>query len=105
MVGLEGRTRIEGPYGTIDRLVSCEYFRIDRVRVDAGSVEPLHHRQPLVWMVLSGEGVLEGEVETTLRSGVTAYLPPRLDGVSLRAATAITWLEVSFPQADPRTLA
>jgi len=100
-------THLEGPYATIDRLVSCEYFRIDRVQVEAGMHEGLTHEQPRVWMILEGAGTISGDFgETvTLPKGRTVYLPPKLSNATLTADAAMTWLEVSFPQAQPGTLA
>lgn len=99
-------THIEGPYGTIDRLVNCEYFRIDRVQLAKDAREPLQQRQPLVWMVLAGAGVIEHEHgRDDVGIGRTLYLPPQMTGVTLTVSEPMTLLEVSFPQADSGAIA
>ncbi|MCC6679367.1 MAG: class I mannose-6-phosphate isomerase [Phycisphaeraceae bacterium] len=89
-----------------DRLVRCEYFNLDRLKLEAGNSLSLKHVQPQVWMVLAGAGRITGDFDAVaLTQGVTVYLPPRLSRAVLHAAQAMTWLQVTFPQAEDHRMA
>ncbi|MEX0886750.1 MAG: type I phosphomannose isomerase catalytic subunit [Phycisphaeraceae bacterium] len=104
----EKQVRVPGRGTTRTQLVTCEYFRIDRIEAEADYSEPLPVDQPLVWMTLAGEGVVTygDRTETRVVAGQTTYLPPAMQAASLRVgAGRLTWLEVTFPQAERGRLA
>ncbi len=103
----EPNTKIQGAFADVTRLVTCEYFRIDRYRVDAAQEQALSHSQPVVWMVLGGSGVIscDGAPEVTFGRGQTLYIPPGMQDGNLHVDPGTTWLEVTFPQAEDARLA
>ncbi len=97
---------VDGESAVRDRLVKCEYFNLDRLKLESSKALALKHAQPQVWMVLAGAGKITGDFdEVALSRGVTVFLPPRLSNAALSAAQAMTWLQVTFPQADDQRLA
>lgn len=93
---------------SVERLVACEYFRIDKVTAVAGFQDDAGEDQPTVWMVLDGRGELTGNGQTIpFRGGDTILLPPTrgmADG-RVNITSDAHWLEVSFPQAQATRLA
>ncbi len=103
----EPNTKVQGAFAEITRLVACEYFRIDRYQVDQAQEQALSYAQPVVWMVLEGNGAIscEGAPDVTFGRGQTLYIPPGMRNGKLRLEAGTTWLEVTFPQADPSSIA
>ncbi len=98
------RTHVAGLFTTVTQLVSCEHFKLEKVRFTEGVEEPVPYDEPVVWMMLEGEaritvkGVREAVV---LRRGDTVLLPARMDEPVLKTLTDCVWLEVTFP-TSPR---
>ena len=91
---------------TVERLVSCEFFRIDKVTAVAGFSDAAGEDQPTVWMVLEGRGEVSGGGQTVpFGPGDTILLPPGIDGGNVNVTEDAQWLEVSFPQAETKQLA
>lgn len=93
---------------SVERLVACEFFRIDKVTAVAGFEDAAGEDQPTVWMVLDGRGELHGNGQTiNFHSGDTILLPPTaaMRGGRVRVSGDAQWLEVSFPQAQSSRLA
>lgn len=90
---------------TVERLVECEYFTIDRVKMEAGYAASHNEVDPVVWVVLEGGVVVTCEHEspsarrTEVGLGRTALLPAEMAGARFEAVEATTLLEVRFPQA------
>jgi len=103
----EPNTKVRGAFADITRLVSCEFFNINRYEVDAAQEQALSYTQPVVWMVLEGEVNIscDGVSDINVGRGQTLYLPPGMTKANLRADADTTWLEVTFPQAQPSSLA
>ena len=103
----ELNTKVQGEFADITRLVACEYFRIDRYQVDQAQDQALSYSQPVVWMVLEGNGSIscDGAPDVTFGRGQTLYIPPGMRNGKLRMDAGTTWLEVTFPQADPPSIA
>ena len=88
------------------RLVQCPYFRIDRYRAPGGFEDELREGQPAVWIVLDGSGqIISSGATTEFAMGETLFLPAGLRHGHVQLSEAATWLEVTFPQAEPGTLA
>ena len=97
----EKRTHIAGMFTAVSRLVSCEHFRIEKVRMSQGYGQEVPYNQPAVWIVLEGEGVLEtAEADPVpFHDGQTLLLPAGMDGAKVQLTADTVWLEVTFPQA------
>ena len=91
----------------VTRMVTCEYFRMDRVEADAGFEDAAGQSEPTVWMVISGRGTLtcESADDTPFGPGDTVLLPPAMSGGRVRVDEDAVWIEVGFPQADQGQLA
>ena len=98
----EKDTQITGESATIRALVNCEYFRIDRIEVEAGYNAQIDYDQPVIWMVLAGGGELlcDGIEPIKFGTGHTILFPPGMSGGSATVDDQTAWLEVSFPQAE-----
>ncbi|WP_432797260.1 type I phosphomannose isomerase catalytic subunit [Poriferisphaera sp. WC338] len=102
----ELNTTVEGEHATITHLVTCDYFRVDRVQVKAGYECELQRNQPVVWMMLEGDGrfSMESEPDTKYATGQTLLLPAKMRPSLFTADTDTTYLEVTFPQADSNSI-
>ena len=94
---------LQGQYGPIRRLVSCEYFRMDEVKLSAGFEQAVSYRQPTLWMIIAGGGAIacDGAGVTQVSEGRTVLLPPGMKGARLTLSADTTLIEVTFPQAEP----
>lgn len=103
----EKRVTVEGEHATRTSLVECEYFKVDRVAVKSGYNASVASSQPVVWMVLEGEGAFTRDGDDDLRFGQaqTLLIPPSLNDHSVRFDAAGTYLEINFPQATKARLA
>ncbi len=106
----EQRSHVAGIFTTVTRLVTCEHFRIEKVRMGQGYEQELPYDQPAVWIVLEGGGRLVndqakstgGAVEhdpVSFQRGQTLLIPPGLGATRVVLDHNTVWLEVSFPQA------
>ena len=67
MGAYEKRSHIAGVFTTVTRLVTCEHFRIDRVRMSQEYEQEIPYDQPAVWMVLEGSGQIRlGDSDTSV---------------------------------------
>ena len=105
----EQRSHVAGIFTTITRLVSCEHFRIEKVRMNEGYEQEIPYDQPTVWMVLEGEGeiTLPGRhaasndpTTTPFKRGETLLIPAHLGGGRVALHGNTTWLEITFPQTS-----
>jgi len=103
----EPNTKVQGAYADIIRLVTCEFFNIDRYRVDTAQEQSLSYSQPVVWMVLDGSVSItcDGASEVNADRGQTLYLAPGMTNAHLQVDAGTTWLEVTFPQAQSTSIA
>jgi len=82
------------------RLVSCEFFNLEDVRLPAGIDESIEYVRPVIWIVLEGHAEIRTDdlsEPTTLKRGETVLLPAVMKHPRLKTLTACHWLEVSFP--------
>ncbi len=103
----ELNTQFDGAFGPVTRLVTCEYFHIDRYRVNEAGEHSLSIAQPAVWMVLEGGGkiVCADSPDVTFKRGQTLFVPPGVRNMTLSIEADTTWLEVTFPIATPGQIA
>lgn len=106
----ELNTKLTGAFGPITKLVTCEYFRIDRYRAEDAGEHALTVDQPVVWMVLDGGGTIRcggppDNTDVTYKRGQTLFLPPGMRKPVLAVDAGTVWLEVTFPDERPERIA
>ncbi len=104
----ERRSHVAGMFTTVTRLVLCEHFRIEKVRMSEGYEQEIPYDQPTIWMVLEGGGTIEtgnGAEAVDFERGQTLLVPAAMDEAKVRLAADTSWLEVTFPQALPERIA
>lgn len=101
------RSHVGGIFTTVSQLVSCPYFKIEKVRFTAGVEEQVPYDEPVVWMMLEGEAELKtkGGETTTLKRGDTVLLPAAMKEPTIKTNSDCVWLEVTFSRnAEPRVI-
>ncbi|MHC4695679.1 MAG: type I phosphomannose isomerase catalytic subunit [Planctomycetota bacterium] len=93
---------------TVTRLVRCESFAIDRVRLAEGVDQEIPSGEFLIWMVLQGRGTVthtgtsQDPVEpVSFGVGDTLLIPAGLSQARVQAHDDCMWLEVAYPIASP----
>jgi mannose-6-phosphate isomerase len=98
------RSHVGGVFATVSRLLVCESFMIDRVRLIEGAVQPFPHTEMVIWVVLAGAGELSrGAHNCRFKAGETVLIPADSAEVRVIASAACDLLEVKVPV--PSTLA
>ena len=89
---------------TIERLMTCERFLIDRLRFDAKAPPELPRGAMAVWIVLSGSGALVcNRNRCDFSPGDVVLMPADSAGISVHGAAACELLEVRTPASDAVT--
>jgi mannose-6-phosphate isomerase len=104
----EKRSHIAGMFTAVSHLVSCEYFRIEKVRMTEGYEQEIPYDQPTIWMVLDGRGWITpggGAKPVDFQRGDTLLMPASCRDAHVRLDADTVWLEVTFPQAANQQLA
>jgi mannose-6-phosphate isomerase len=94
------RSHAAGFFTTVTRLVSSEFFTMEKVRFTEGVEEAIPYDQPVVWMMLEGQAqiAVAGQKDPTLLTkGETVLLPAKMKNPILKTQTDCVWLEVTFP--------
>ena len=94
------RSHVAGLFTTVSRLVSCQYFKMEKVRFTEGVEEPVPYDEPVVWVVLEGtaEVRVDGVREPTrFGRGDTVLLPASMKNPVIKTTADCVWLEVTFP--------
>jgi mannose-6-phosphate isomerase len=97
------RSHVAGLFTTVSRLVTCEYFKLEKVRFTEGVEEQVPYDEPVVWIMLAGEAQVrvEGMKEPTVfKRGDTVLLPAAMNNPVIKTVTDCTWLEVTFPTSS-----
>ncbi|MCP4590151.1 MAG: mannose-6-phosphate isomerase [bacterium] len=97
----EQRSHVGDVWTTVTRLITCDSFTIERVRMTEGLERPLSPGRLAVWMVLQGEGRIAGPAGAEpcrFALGDTLLLPAGLEDSQLITDTDCTFLEVTIPQ-------
>jgi|CXWL01.1.fsa_nt_gi mannose-6-phosphate isomerase len=84
----------------ITRLVRCESFVVERIRMVAGVEQTIPYEEMVAWMVLDGAGSIRCDgFKESIRFGVgdTVLLPAGLKGGRVAVEDVSTWLEISVP--------
>lgn len=98
----EKRAHVAGMFTTVSRLVLCEHFRIEKVRMTESYEQEIPYDQPAIWVVLEGGGTItpgNGAAAVEFTRGETLLMPAHLDEARAKFNTDTAWLEVTFPQA------
>lgn len=104
---IEKRSHVAGMFTTVSRLVLCEHFRIEKVRMIESFEQEIPYDQPTVWMVLQGKGrISDGRkgkqfADVVFTGGETLLLPAGMDDARLLLEQDTVWLEVTFPKVAP----
>ncbi len=99
------RAHVASVWTTVTRLVTCESFIIERVRMCEGLEQAIPYGGMVVWIVLEGRGEIEyhqGAKPMIFGTGDTVLLPAGLNEARIKVLQDAMWLEVTLPQAsDP----
>lgn len=94
------RTHVASLWTAVTRLVSCPSFVIERVRMVEGIEQRIPYAEPVVWMVLEGQGEIQwrsGARPIPFHRGDVVLLPALMEDASVRLSAASQWLEVTVP--------
>jgi mannose-6-phosphate isomerase len=98
------RSHVASYFTTVTRLVTTEFFTVEKVRFTEGIEEPIPYDQPVVWLMLEGNAEIkvDGHPTTHLTKGETVLLPASMKNPRIKTITDCVWLETTFPgkQAD-----
>jgi len=103
----EKRTHVAGIFTAVSCLVSCEFFRIEKVRMSEAYQQEIPYDQPTVWIVLKGKGRIElkNADPVPFTRGETLLLAANMDDAKVILDEDTIWLEVTFPQTRNQLLA
>ncbi len=104
----EKRSHVAGIFTTLSRLITCEHFRIEKVRMSEGYEQEMPYNQPAVWMVLEGGGRIapgNGAEDVTFERGDTMLVPADMNDAKVALTRDTVWLDITFPQAMPQQIA
>jgi len=96
----EERSHVASVWTTVTRLVTCDSFIIERVRMIEGYDGEIPYAQLVVWMVLEGRGVIaydDNRERLAFGRGDTVVLPGGLADARLTTLSDCTWLEITVP--------
>ncbi|HEX8524409.1 MAG TPA: type I phosphomannose isomerase catalytic subunit [Tepidisphaeraceae bacterium] len=94
------RSHVAGLFTTVSRLVTSEFFKIEKVRFTEGVEEPVPYDQPVVWIMLQGEAQVKVKnvpEPVHFKRGETVLLPARMEDPIIKTLADCVWLEVTFP--------
>ena len=94
------RRHVAGMWTSVTRLVRCDSFVIERVRMALGAAQEVAHGEFVIWIVLEGRGAIAykgADEPLEMRVGDTVLLPAALTGARVTALEDVTWLEVAVP--------
>ncbi len=100
---MQERSHVASLWTAVTRLVSCESFVIEKVRMVEGIEQRIPYAEPVVWIVLEGEGQIvwrPGADPIVFRRGNVVLLPAALRDTTVRITAATQWLEVTVPVAS-----
>lgn len=92
------RSHVAGMFTTVSRLVTCPYFKLEKVRFTEGAEEPVPYDEPVVWMMLEGSAEIrtKGGTVTRFTRGDTLLLPATMREPTIKTLSDCVWLEVTF---------
>jgi len=96
----ERAEHVGGVWTAVTRLVRCESFVIERVRMTEGVEQLIPHQELVIWIVLDGRGSIAYDAPgSPVRFGVgdTVVIPAGLKNGRVRMHDNCLWLEVTIP--------
>jgi mannose-6-phosphate isomerase len=96
------RSHVASVWTTVTRLVTCEHFTLERVRMVQGYEQEIPYSEAVVWVVLEGQGVIsvKGSGPTAFAKGDTLLLLPGMEGAKVKMVTDGAWLEARVGATD-----
>lgn len=95
---VQPRSHVAGPWATLTRLVRCDSFHIDRVRFSEGLRQTFPHAEPIVWIVMTGSGVLRRKQHVQpFAIGDVLLIPADSRETAIEALADCDVLEVRLP--------
>ena len=96
------RSHIASIFTTVTRLVTCEYFTLERIKMVQDYQQDIPYSEPVIWIVLEGQGVIQcdspGAAATTaFTRGDTLLLPAAMKNAKVKTITDCAWLEARMP--------
>src|SRR5258706_10092896 len=94
------RAHTAGFFTTVTRLVTSEFFKVEKVRFVEGVEEAVPYDEPVVWMMLEGTAeVRVAGIKEPIRfgRGETILLPAQMKNPVIKTLSDCVWLEVTFP--------
>ena len=94
------RSHVASVWTTVTRLVRCDSFIIERVRMVEGVEQDIPTGEMFVWVVLDGAGevVFDGDRQRlAFGRGDTVVIPAGLGRARIRTHGECLWLEVTIP--------
>lgn len=93
------KSHVASVFTTVSRLVTCEYFTLERVKMVAEYEQEIPYAEPVVWIVLDGQAVInsDGAQPVAVTRGDTLLLPANLKKAKVKMVTDCTWLEAKLP--------
>jgi len=104
----ENRSHIAGMFTTVTRLVTCDQFQIEKIRMSEGYSQEIPYNQPAIWIVLAGRGTIDpanGAETVVFKCGQTMLIPAELGQATVSLDEDTIWLEITFPQVSATPLA
>jgi len=96
----EEKEHMASVWTSVTRLVRCDSFIIERVRMVEGVEQAIPHTEMMIWIVLEGRGTIacQGSAEPVpFSAGDTVLLPAAMKDGHLSVQEDSMWLEVSAP--------
>jgi len=93
------RTHLGGMFTTVSRLVTCPYFKLEKVRFSEGVEQAVPYDQPVIWMMLEGQArlkVADLSESVQLSGGDTVLLPAKMKDPMIKTLTDCQWLEITL---------
>lgn len=94
------RSHVGSYWTTVTRLVTCESFIIEKVRMAAGVQQAIPYAEPVVWIVIQGRGRITYAgcvLGLAFKPGDVLLLPAALDHGQVALDEDGVWLEVTIP--------
>jgi len=102
------RSHVASVWASVSRLLACEAFVIERVRMIEGFEQEIQSGALVVWIVLEGNGRIRHPAEReplAFAVGDVVVLPAALKGARVEIVRDSLWLEVTVPQgSNPMTV-
>lgn len=97
--GAGQRSHVASVFTTVTRLVTCEFFTLERVKMVQDFEQEIPYSEPVVWIVLDGQGVIHcaGHGPTAFTRGDTLLLPAGMTNGKVKTITDCAWLEARLP--------